>query len=84
MMIQHISYYSKGYNIYLMLYKNLFLSIITMICLTCSCSVVVIVCSLAFNRGVVFVTCFPGALHMHYVASCIFFSLIGTGTIMQV
>ena len=47
----------------------------------CFYGVVVIVCSLAFKRSVVFITCFPGALYMRYVASCLLFHLVWlTGT----
>ena len=47
----------------------------------CFYSVVVIACSLAFKLGVVFITCFPGALYMRDVASCLLFRLVWlTGT----
>ena len=51
------------------------------LCLMCFYGVVVIVCSLAFKRSVVFITCFPGALYMRDVASCLLFRLVWlTGT----
>ena len=42
----------------------------------CFYGVLVIVCSLSFKRGVVFITCFPGALYMRDVASCLLFRLV--------
>ena len=39
------------------------------------CGVVIIVCSLALKRSVVFITCFPGALYIHDAASCLLFCL---------
>ena len=46
------------------------------LCLMCFYGVVFIVCSLAFKRGIVFITCFPGALYMRDVASCLLFRLV--------
>ena len=38
-------------------------------------------CHCLFIRGVVFITCFPGALYMRDVASCLLFHLVWlTGT----
>ena len=46
------------------------------LCLMSFYGVVVIVCSLAFKRGVDFITCFPGALYMRDLASCLLFRLV--------
>ena len=42
----------------------------------CFCGVVVVVCSLALKRSVVFITCFPGALYIRDVVSCLLFRLV--------
>ena len=52
------------------------LSIIATLCLMSFYGVAVIVCSLAFKRSVVFITCFPWALYMRDVASCLLFRLV--------
>ena len=47
------------------------------LCPLCFYGVVIIVCSLALKRSVVFITCFPGALHIRDVAaSCLLFCLV--------
>ena len=46
------------------------------LCPMCFCGVVIIVCSLALKRSVVFITCLPGALYIRDVASCLLFCIV--------